>query len=105
MDRCLPRLLLLSWDGNWVALDSQARPQFLWKLFSDLAYKALTRKLQSSALFWIDKLWVGNGNLAFSLVTGLLYLLLPAFTSLLVCHVYPARRTGRQRCQDVSGAH
>lgn len=38
---------------------------------SDLAYKARTRKLQSSARFWIDKLWVGGGHLAFSPVTSL----------------------------------
>lgn len=36
---------------------------------SDLAYKALTRKSQSSVLFEIDKLRVRDGDLAFSPVT------------------------------------
>lgn len=32
---------------------------------SDLAYKALTRKLQYSARFWIDKWWVSGDNPSF----------------------------------------
>lgn len=38
---------------------------------SDLAYKALTRKSQSSLLSEIDKLQVRDGDLVFSPVAGL----------------------------------
>lgn len=65
---------------------------------SDLAYQALTRKLQSSAQFWIDKLKVGSGNLAFSPVTSLT----SPTPSILSVRIHDGSTSCRACCPDTS---